>query len=499
MNKNSRLFLDIAQVQVKVYPGSILVLHLSIHSQMTQSWLFRAAIDDWLTDNGQIMTIPNLIDPPFTQLLPDSNLTQTVTFFIPSNLRPGQVLTSWLRFPALAEESVAIEAEILASTQYKEQPQVEEAFLSVTLPLSSQQNILSTALDRTTSASFGLISGLMDLDQIPSRWLVAELLVVLCQVGTKYMQTAPGRQLLNQLQGTRFFENGVKTFAYVQVPNWIANSLNSADQVLGNESLLSIWEQWLCSLTENMDVGNNPETTPKLAKVVVSELGGSADRWFAGIVLGLALISPRFATFLTTTTHSENILMRRLESTDTIQAIKHLSSILQSLDILPSRWLAIELLLLVCQRGNQYAQTNSGSQLLQQLRSTRWFHNGVLAFGCAQVPRWVDVSHQAAIAYQASVGSPLGQGGLLDVAQQWLWSLGLTDLKMISLKNELSISAHAVDALIASLGMDAQAWFDNLVLGLALVSPKIASLCAAEISTHLGPENILQQKGSLQR
>jgi len=94
MNKNSRLFLDIAQVQVKVYPGSILVLHLSIHSQMTQSWLFRAAIDDWLTDNGQIMTIPNLIDPPFTQLLPDSNLTQTVTFFIPSNLRPGQVLTS---------------------------------------------------------------------------------------------------------------------------------------------------------------------------------------------------------------------------------------------------------------------------------------------------------------------------------------------------------------------------------------------------------------------
>lgn len=144
MNKNSRLFLDIAQVQVKVYPGSILVLHLSIHSQMTQSWLFRAAIDDWLTDNGQIMTIPNLIDPPFTQLLPDSNLTQTVTFFIPSNLRPGQVLTSWLRFPALAEESVAIEAEILASTQYKEQPQVEEAFLSVTLkfPVFGQNKLV---------------------------------------------------------------------------------------------------------------------------------------------------------------------------------------------------------------------------------------------------------------------------------------------------------------------------------------------------------------------
>jgi hypothetical protein len=518
MNENPRLLLDIPQVKVKIHPGSIFVLRLSVHSQMTESWLFRPAIDDWIVDDGQIITIANLIDPPFIQLLPGSKLNQTVTFFIPSDLKPEQFLKSWLRFPAIAEESISIEAEILSPTQQKHQPKVVEASLSVTLPLSSQTNLLSSAVDRTTSASFGLISGLIDLDKIPSRWLVAEFLVILYQAGNEYIQTELGKQLLHQLKSTRFFQNGVKAFVAAQLPNWIADSLNSADKVLNNQSLLSIWEQWLFNLVleENANVDHKSEKTsisPKLAKVVVSELEEPPDRWFAGIVLGLLLTSPRIATILTTTTHSNrNILMRKLENDDAIQAINNLMTILQSLDIIPARWLVVELLLLVCQKGNQYVQTKSGSQLLQQLKTTRFFNNGVIAFSSAQVPRWLAISHQAAIAYQASASSGLFKGGLLDVTQQWLWSLGLTDLNISSLKNDISISANATDAFISSLGIDAEAWFGSLVLGLGLRSPKIADLCTREISTHLGvasvvpsttsqrtPENIFQQRGSLQR
>jgi hypothetical protein len=513
MNENPRLLLDIPQIKVKIYPGSILVLHLSVHSQMTESWLFRPAIDDWIMDDGQIITIANLIDPPFIQLLPASKLNQTVTFFIPSDLKPEQFLKSWLRFPGIAEESISIEAEILSPTQQKHQPQVVEAFLSVTLPFSSQTKLLSSAIDRTTSASFGLISGLIDLDKIPSRWLVAEFLVILYQAGNEYIKTELGK---HQLKSTRFFQNGAKAFVAAQLPNWIADSLNSADKVLNNQSLLSIWEQWLFNLVleEKANVADKPDKTsisPKVAKIVVSELGEPPDRWFAGIVLGLALTSPRVATTLTKTTHSNrNILMRKLESDDTIQAINNLMTILQSLDILPARWLVVELLLLVCQKGNQYIQTKSGSQLLQQLKTTRFFNNGVIAFSSAQVPRWLAISHQAAIAYQASGSSGLFKGGLLDVTQQWLWSLGLPDLNISSLKNDISISANATDAFISSLGMDAQAWFGNLLLGLALRSPKIADLCTREISTQLGvasvvpsttsqrtPENIFQQRGSL--
>ncbi|XHR84017.1 MAG: hypothetical protein ACFKPT_06735 [Gloeotrichia echinulata GP01] len=524
MNENPRLLLEIPQVKVKVYPGSILVLRLSFQSQMTERWLFRPAIDDWIMDDGEIITIANLIDPPFIQLLPASKLSQTVTFFIPSDLKPEQFLKSWLWFPGIAEESISIEAEILSPTQQKDQPQVVEASLSVTLPFSSQTNLLSSAVDRTTSASFSLISSLIDLDKIPSRWLVAEFLVILCQAGNEYIQTKRGKQLLNQLKSTRFFENGVRAFVTAQVPKWIADSLNSADKVLNNQTLLSIWEQWLFSLVleENVDVAKKTDKTsissPKLAKVMVSELGEAADVWFTGIVLGLLLISPRVATTLTTisfttTTHSsQNILRRNLESDDAIQAINNLMTMLQALDILPARWLVLELLLLVCQKGNKYVQTPSGSELLQKLKTTRFFNNGVIAFSSAQVPRWLAISHQTAITYQASASSPLGEGGLLDVGQQWLWSLGLPDLNISALKNDISISANVTDAFVSSLGMDAQAWFGSLILGLVLLSPKIADLCSREISTHLGvtsvvpsttsqqtPENIFQERGSLQR
>ncbi|RAM47954.1 MAG: hypothetical protein C6Y22_30585 [Hapalosiphonaceae cyanobacterium JJU2] len=518
MSDNYNFVLDIPEINIKIYPGSILLLRLLIHSKMSESWLFRPTIDDWKMENGQIIEIMNLIDPAFSELLPGSKLNQVVTFFIPSDLKPGQILKSWLRFPALAEESIPIEAEILLPTQQKEQPQIVEASFSVTLPLNSQENLSSSAIDRSTSASFGLISGLIDLDKIPSRWLVAELLVILCQAGNEYIETELGKQLLNQLKTTRFFENGVRAFVCAQVPNWIAHSLNTVDKSLSHQSLLSIWEQWLFDLVPevNLDVTHKTQTrfiSPVLTKDVVSELGEAADRWFAGIVLGLAINSAKVMAALTTTTHSnQNVLMGNLETIDLIPVINTLSMILQSLDILPARWLVVELLFLVCQKGNQYAQTQSGSQFLEQLSSTGFFNNGVVAFSSAQVPRWLAISHQAAIAYQASASSALGQGGLLDVTQQCLWSLGLTDLNHSSLKNDISTSGNAADTLISSCSMDAQVWFGSLVLGLALLSPKIADLCCREIASNLGvtsfvpstkyqptSENIFHDRRSLTR
>ncbi len=518
MSGNSNVFLDISEIKVKVYPGSTLLLHLLIHNQMSQSWLFRPTIDDWNTDQGQIIAIENLIDPPFSQLLPESQLNQVVTFFIPGDLKPGQILKSWLRFPGLAEESISIEAEILLPTQQKEQFQIVEASLSVTLPLNSQKNLSLSVLDEATSASFGLISGLIDLDKIPSRWLAAELLVILCQAGNEYIQIDLGKQLLNQLKQTRFFENGVRAVICVQLPRWIAHTLNTVDQSLDHQRLLSTWEEWLFSLVPkaNLNVTHKTQTrsiSPTLAKDVVSELGEAPDRWFAGIVLGLALNSPRVMAVLTTTPDlNQNILMQNLGTVDVMPAINTFSMILQGLDILPARWLVVELLFLVCQKGNQYSQTPSGNQFLQQLSSTSFFNNGVVAFSSAQVPRWLAMSHQAAIAYQAATTPTIAQSGLLDVTQKCLWNLGLTDLNQSSLKNDISTSGHAADALILSSRMDAQAWFGNLILGLALLSPKIADLCCREIGAHLGAvsvgsstkyqrtsENIFQDRRSLTR
>jgi hypothetical protein len=513
MNTTSGFLLDIPQVKVKVHPGTTLLLRLFLHSQIAESWLFRPAIDDWVVDDGQILIMASHIDPSFVQLSSGNKVNQTVTLFIPSVLQPGQFLKSWLRFPAIAEEFIPIEAEILSPEQEKGKHQVVEVTLKVTLPFNLEKNSLSSALDPTTTGTFGLISGLIDLDKIPSRWLVAELLVILCQRGNEYIKTEPGKELLNQLKSTRLFQNGVSAFASAQIPIWIANSLKSMKTILGGESLLSVWEQWLFSLV-GADIQKLEQTSvsPVSAEAILSKIGEAADRWFAGIILGLAHISPRIAATLSDLASTEDceltqgISISTQNSVSATGATHSLITKLPGLDLLPARWLVVELLLLLCQKGDEYALTQAGSQLLKQLRSTRFFKNGVIAFTCAQVPRWLAISHEAAKAYQTSASPQIGQASLLEVGEQWLWSLQPRDIP---------VSGAAVDTVVASLGMNAERWFSCVVLGLALVSPRIADTWSevARVATTQGDtslvsptpfeetilDSVFPERGSLQR
>jgi hypothetical protein len=569
MNKPLKVLLDLPEVKVKVHPGTNLVLQLLLQSQIAESWLFRPAIDDWVVDNGQILTMASHIDPSFVQLTCGKKVNQTVTIFIPSVLQPGKFLKSWLRFPAIAEESIPIEVEISSLEQEQDKHQVVEVCLSVTLPFNLEKNSLSSALEPTTAGTFGLMSGLIDLDKIPSRWLVAELLVILCQRGNEYVQTEPGKELLNQLKTTRLFQNGVSAFASAQIPIWIGNSLKSMKTILGGESLLSVWEQWLFSLV-GADIQKVEQTSvsPVSAETILSKIGeaadctkrsaASGDRWFAGIVLGLAHSSLRIATTLSEIASTEvcdstqGISISTQNSVSATGATHSLITKLPSLDLLPARWLVVELLLLLCKKGDEYAQTQAGSQLLAQLRNTRFFKNGVIAFTCAQVPRWLAISHEAAEAYQTSASPQIGQGGLLEVGEEWLWSLQASDIPHFSpelenLSPNLSparrealnfspephrergwgvrhdVTSHsdipvpdaAVDTLLASLGMNPERWFSCVVLGLALVSPRIADTwCAiARVATTQGDtslvsptafeetilDSVFPERGSLQR
>ncbi|BAZ50613.1 hypothetical protein NIES4103_32300 [Nostoc sp. NIES-4103] len=513
MNNNFGILLDIPQVKVKLKPGTNLILKLLIHSQIPENWLFRPAIDDWVVDDGQIITMASYIDPAFVYLTSRNTFNQTVTLFIPSHLQPGQFLKSWLRLPALAEESILIEVEILSPEQQEDKHQAVEVCLEITLPFNLEKNS-SNSLVQATAGSFGLMSGMIDLEKIPSRWLVAELLTILCQIGDKYIETQAGSELFNQLKTTRFFENGVSFFTSAQIPNWIINSLKSVNTILDGESLLSVWQQWLLSLVGS-DVEKRGKTfvSPMSAEAIITEIGQDSDRWFTTIILGLAHSSPQFATTLsdiasqdisTPTRHSEYPKTHSLLPT------------IASLDIFPVRWLVVELLLILCLKGEEYAQTQAGTQLLQQLRYTDFFKNGVIAFTSAQVPRWLVISHQVAQAYQTSASPQINQGGLLNLGKQWLWSLVPTDLNIHQLKNDISLSGTATDTFVTSLGMDAERWFSCFALGLALVSPRIAEtwrrICQTAVTKPIATSlvfplpseqtilnSVLQERGSLQR
>ncbi|MBD2181623.1 hypothetical protein H6S82_10045 [Planktothrix sp. FACHB-1355] len=507
---------NLTQVKIEVYPGSTVAIELLLDSQIDETLLFRPTLDDWLLDNGQVICIPSNMSPPYLYIHKGSKLNQKIKFSIPFLLQPKQKIVSWLRFPGIQEEAIPIELEIVSPTSEKDKERVFEVPLEVTLPFTVLEgNSLWNTPDKTTAAIFGLMSGLMDLDKIPSRWLAAELFVVLCQKGEEYAQTESGRKLLDRLKLTRFYQNGVTAFASAQIPNWISDSIKSTSAILSGQSLLHIWQEWLLNIAPE-DVKLNDKkgefSLPAfLGEKFVYKLGGNADRWFGGILLGLAHISPAIAKKLQYMASTDRNSAGRLESDRATEATKSLVAGLPGLDTTPVRWLVLELLLLVCQQGDRYARTQAGSQLLTQLQRTDFFQNGVLAFASAEFPRWTVISQQAASAYHTYVAVEKGEGNLLYLGEQWLWSLLPTELKLSQAKDRITISNAAADNFVESVGMNAERWFSCVVLGLGLISPRIAALCQAiasskNITSPLSKSaeqtilnDVFQEAGSLQR
>jgi hypothetical protein len=471
------------QLKIKVNPGSTLVIHLLIDSQISEKVLFRPTVDDWVVDNGEVLDMPSSIEPPYLYLYQEK-IKQKITVKIPFILPPGQRLKSWLRFPGMVEEAIAISLEIVSPEWGKEQAQTVEVSLPVTLPCNSiGRNLLPAAVDQTTAGCFGLISGVIDLDKLPSRWLAAEILAILCQKGEEYAQRESGAELLARLKTTAWFEKKAIAFASAQIPNWIADSLKTTNIIFGGHSLVNIWEQWLLSLA--------PGTK---AEVFIAKEERTAENWLAGILLGLGQISPRIGNKLKEIGAGESL---------NGESANNFIFAIADLDKLPARWLVVELMLLLCIQGDKYGQTKAGRELLAQLNQTDFFNNGVLAFAAAQVPRWLTITHQAASAYHASVGTKIGQGGLLPMAEQWL--LG-------EMKSEISVSGATADAFVESMGMDAKRWFSCVVLGLGVVWPRMGGVLGAiasdQSTTPLASPtpseqtkkgNLFPEGGSLQR
>ena len=97
-------------VQAEINPGGELVLRLSLHNGSGETLLVRPVLDNWLADNGEIFATINPVEPDYIYLGSGAsgNATQTVTVKLPLELQPGQVIKSWLRFPGLLEEPLAI-------------------------------------------------------------------------------------------------------------------------------------------------------------------------------------------------------------------------------------------------------------------------------------------------------------------------------------------------------------------------------------------------------
>lgn len=389
------------QLELKLQPGSTLVLRMSLGNRTGEAMLLRPTLDDWTVDGDLVLCASQNLEPPYIYLFSGSDASQTLTIPISSNFLPGQKLKTWLRFPGIQEESIAIAIETIPHSP--PQPQVVELPLLVTFPwgffadaysgtntargkttpISGETNSgFSHTFDSTTAGIFGLISGVIDLDKIPTQWLTAELLIVIAQKGEEYAQTLLGNRLLERLKSTVFFKNGAIALTSAQLPGWISESLAIANSFLGSGSqtggtqrLLYLWEGWLLSLVEtdveSFSAFSQPEATkrqeeiakqifvpPFLAETVVAELGLDADRWFGDILLGLAVLSPPISNTLEII--AETATPNAAADAKAGEGGYILATALPGLNFLPVRWLVVELLVVLAQIGNDYAGSETG-------------------------------------------------------------------------------------------------------------------------------------------
>lgn len=462
----------IPQIELRIPSGTTLVLQLLLHNKSTESLLLHPELEDWVVDGEEIISSVSYLEPVHIVLVGGEEKSQKMSLQIPLDLKPGQILKNWLRFPGIQEAGIPVKVEIIESD--KDNQAVIDLSLKVDLPWTTQDSQLSPIL--------GLMSGLIEFERIPMRWLVAEILVKLCQNGDKYAESPAGSELLGQLRYTPFFKNGVSALEGVKFSDWIGKSLSSIKSALkgkkGQDSLLYLWECWWFSLAEvDLEVGESGSTIgvpPFLAEEFVTELGDDRDRWFAGLILGLAQLSPAIALNL------KNIATQIPPISDSLterslQTSYNLATGLSGFDLLPVRWLVLEILLLLNQMGREYIETEPGSKLLTRLSRTRFFKNGVIAFASAQVPRWLAISQSAANAYYESLGVPSSSRGVVYYWENWLWSLVEIDSNSAIIKNIIRSSNVSGNLLVDQWEMDAEQWFGAIALGLVQLSPLVAT------------------------
>lgn len=491
---------SLQQIGLKLPPGSTLVLQISLRNRTGEAMLQRPTLDDW-TANGDLVLAANQgLEPPYIYLFSGGDAHQKMTIPIPGESLPGQNLKTWLRFPGTAEEAIPIEFEIIPAGE----PQVVEWPLSVTFPLGGEGNsYFSHSFDSTTAGILGLISGVIDLDKIHTRWLAAELLVLIAQKGEEWARTLLGSKLLEGLKRTTFFKNGALALTLAKLPGWISESLafsnsylGGSTQTPGNQRLLYIWEQWLLSLVETDvetgEIGKEIFVPPFLAEAAVAEMGVDGDRWFGDLLLGLAALSPRIGKILEAI--ADAATTAPVADAKAGEAGYILATALPGYNYLPVRWLVVELLVVLAQVGKESAGSKNGRELSDRLSRTRFFKNGVVALASAKIPRWLQISQSAAAAFATSIGAETGMGGILVFWERWLWSLLPVNSYLgigenpphppfegggIRESQPLVPDNSAREALTAELGGNGDLWFEAIVLGLAVVSPRVAAILEA--------------------
>lgn len=283
--------------------GKIIIIRLFVKNKHLTPLLARLSVDDWVSSDGNIYPTHNRIEPGYLYILPEGEAAATISLVVPEDLEESQSLKSNLRFPGSNEQPLPIETEITTAKKGALGYPLEKS-ITISLPLEKIPDEETRNDEKTSAAIFHLVSGLANLSALPSQWLFAEGLVMICMEGERFSKEKEGKQLLNKLGQTRFFKNLTLAFASGRLPQWISSSILSSSSLhaamggqFGQGRIVFIWLKWLLSLIDS-DIEDEGQQTrefklrPPNLEEAVSRYGSESQLWAGYLLLGLYKISP---------------------------------------------------------------------------------------------------------------------------------------------------------------------------------------------------------------
>jgi hypothetical protein len=190
--------------KLEAQPGQVIAIRLRARNRMMAAGLLRPTVEDWVTNDGQILSSGARAEPAYLYLLQGAEARQTLTLRVPAAALPGSILKTSLRFPGLGEEGVPIEVLITPPAGASPASPIEFP-LDVALPLGDTGGApADDGFGSTAQVSYSLVAGLAGLDLIPARWLVAELMTAVCARGEERLAAPEAQALLARIGRTRF-------------------------------------------------------------------------------------------------------------------------------------------------------------------------------------------------------------------------------------------------------------------------------------------------------
>ncbi|MCB9307825.1 MAG: hypothetical protein H6565_14610 [Lewinellaceae bacterium] len=296
---------DEQPLRFTVSRGGMLVLRIALKSNFVAPAVLQPRLGDWVAADGTILEAKPRITPAYVYASPDSTTHITIAAPIPATAEPRQLWSSALHFSSYRQSGIKVLIEVVDADNAE--GNIDEYFVDIAFPRERPDagEAGNNSINQTEQTA-RLLAMMAGLEVLPAKWLVAEMVLSLCERGMHVAEEEEYRVLAEKLAKTRFFKNAVLVFSSAQFVHWVLVGLSISSGLHAvtarkkrSSRMFHNWEEWLMNLAghdiEKAGSGKEDLQFPQEQhyETVAGKIGMEPDKWLLYMLLGLMQVSPR--------------------------------------------------------------------------------------------------------------------------------------------------------------------------------------------------------------